>query len=85
MKKSLVDQIDALLPQTQCELCEYPGCRPYAQAIVDDGAPVDRCLPGGVRVLKQLGQLLDHDVAGLLHLGVPEQREAEAGDVHACP
>ena len=29
----LVDKIDALLPQTQCGQCTYPGCRPYAQAI----------------------------------------------------
>ena len=29
----LVDQIDAILPQTQCGQCNYPGCRPYADAI----------------------------------------------------
>jgi electron transport complex protein RnfB len=25
-----VQAIDALLPQTQCERCGYPGCLPYA-------------------------------------------------------
>ncbi|MCV5389298.1 RnfABCDGE type electron transport complex subunit B, partial [Escherichia coli] len=25
----IVDQIDAILPQTQCGQCGYPGCRPY--------------------------------------------------------
>ena len=29
----VVDQIDAVLPQTQCGQCGYPGCRPYAEAI----------------------------------------------------
>ena len=29
----VIDQIDALLPQTQCAQCGYPGCRPYAEAI----------------------------------------------------
>ena len=29
----VVDQIDALLPQTQCAQCGFPGCRPYAAAI----------------------------------------------------
>ncbi|MDW3150100.1 RnfABCDGE type electron transport complex subunit B, partial [Vibrio sp. 2132-1] len=29
----IVDQIDAILPQTQCGQCGYPGCRPYAEAI----------------------------------------------------
>ena len=28
-----VEQINALLPQTQCAQCGYPGCRPYAAAI----------------------------------------------------
>ena len=54
-----VDQIEALLPQTQCELCEYPGCRPYAEAMVTQGVSIDRCLPGGVRVLERLGEAMD--------------------------
>lgn len=39
--------MDALLPQTQCTKCGHGGCRPYARAIVLDGAPIDRCPPGG--------------------------------------
>lgn len=31
----IVDQIDAILPQTQCGQCGYPGCRPYAEAIAN--------------------------------------------------
>ncbi|HRN59541.1 MAG TPA: (Fe-S)-binding protein, partial [Chiayiivirga sp.] len=31
--QSLVERIDALLPQTQCGQCGHGGCRPYAQAI----------------------------------------------------
>ncbi|MFT6043072.1 MAG: electron transport complex protein RnfB, partial [Porticoccaceae bacterium] len=27
----IVEQIDNLLPQTQCGQCGFPGCRPYAQ------------------------------------------------------
>jgi Na+-translocating ferredoxin:NAD+ oxidoreductase subunit B len=54
-------KIDALLPQTQCGLCEYPGCKPYAEAIVEKGERIDRCLPGGVEVLIKLGELLRQD------------------------
>ncbi|WP_154390657.1 RnfABCDGE type electron transport complex subunit B, partial [Bordetella pertussis] len=43
---SLVDRIDALLPQTQCTKCGYDGCRPYAQAIADGAAAINRCPPG---------------------------------------
>ena len=53
-----IEAVDNLLPQTQCELCEYPGCKPYATAIINDNAPIDRCLPGGVDTLKSLGVLL---------------------------
>jgi Na+-translocating ferredoxin:NAD+ oxidoreductase subunit B len=43
-----VDAIDALLPQTQCAQCGYPGCRPYAEA-VPAGEAVNLCPPGGER------------------------------------
>lgn len=59
MKKVAAEQIDQLLPQTQCGLCEYTGCMPYAKAISEGEAQINKCLPGGVRVLKQLGELLD--------------------------
>ncbi len=32
----LVDKIDAILPQTQCGQCGFPGCKPYATAIAGD-------------------------------------------------
>ena len=57
----LIDAIDAVLPQTQCRLCQYQGCRPYAQAIVEQGEQIDRCLPGGTAVLTQLAQLVHQD------------------------
>jgi len=60
-----VDDIDALLPQTQCRLCEYSGCRPYAEAIAN-GERIDKCLPGGVSTLQALGDLLQQDVTPLL-------------------
>lgn len=44
--RSLVDRLDALLPQTQCGLCQTPGCRPYAEAIAA-GEAINRCVPGG--------------------------------------
>ena len=42
----IVDQIDGLLPQTQCGQCGHPGCRPYAEAIAE-GEEHNRCPPGG--------------------------------------
>lgn len=62
-KEDLVLAIDAILPQTQCGLCDYPGCKPYANAIVHQNESIDRCLPGGVKTLKTLGEILHKDTS----------------------
>lgn len=57
-ESTLVEAVDALLPQTQCTRCGYGGCLPYAQAIVRDGAAINRCPPGGARTIEALAKLL---------------------------
>ncbi len=54
----IVEQIDALLPQTQCGQCGYPGCRPYAEAIAH-GEAINKCPPGGDNTIQALADLLD--------------------------
>lgn len=56
-----VKAIDAILPQTQCGECGYAGCLPYAKALAQGTASIDLCPPGGVKVLKNLGALLNID------------------------
>jgi electron transport complex protein RnfB len=58
---SLVQDIEKVLPQTQCQSCGYAGCRPYAQALVSGEAKINQCPPGGVETLKALGKLLKID------------------------
>lgn len=53
----LVDQLDEILPQTQCGQCGYPGCRPYAEAIAN-GDEINKCPPGGEATIKQLADLM---------------------------
>lgn len=55
----LADQVDNLLPQTQCGQCSYPGCRPYAEAIANGEAPINKCPPGGETTILALADLLD--------------------------
>ncbi len=57
----LVDRIDALLPQTQCGQCGFPGCRPYAEAIAGGKADINQCPPGGEATILALADLLDRD------------------------
>lgn len=53
------EQIDAVLPQTQCGDCGYGGCMPYATAMANGEADINLCPPGGTRVLGKLAKLLN--------------------------
>ena len=55
--RASADEIDALLPQTQCTRCGYPACRPYAEAIASGAAALNQCPPGGAEVIGALSRL----------------------------
>jgi electron transport complex protein RnfB len=55
--KTLADQIEDLLPQTQCTKCGYPACRPYAEAIASGEAQINQCPPGGIEGVRRLAAL----------------------------
>jgi len=57
----VVDQIDSLLPQTQCGQCGFPGCRPYAEALASGEAEINRCPPGGEATIQALADLLGRE------------------------
>lgn len=69
-----IDDIDALLPQTQCGECGYPGCRPYAIALAQGIVPIDRCPPGGVETMKALGALLNRSTTPYLESAKQQTR-----------
>lgn len=60
-RDGLVERVNEVLPQTQCAQCGYPGCRPYAAAIVSEGAPINLCPPGGKETVAVLARLLDRE------------------------
>lgn len=57
----VVDQINAILPQTQCGQCGFAGCRPYAEAIAAGEAEINQCPPGGEAGIRALADLLGRD------------------------
>ncbi len=61
----LVDNINNLLPQTQCGQCGYPGCKPYAEAIAADQADINQCPPGGEDTVQALADLLGKEAKPL--------------------
>ena len=60
----IADEINAILPQTQCGQCGYPGCRPYAEAVAG-GEAINKCPPGGEAGIQALADLLDVEVIPL--------------------
>ena len=54
----LAEQIDAILPQSQCGQCGFPGCKPYAQAIAEGRADINQCPPGGQEGVDKIAALL---------------------------
>jgi electron transport complex protein RnfB len=60
--KSLADQIEDVLPQTQCTKCGYPACRPYAEAIADGRADINQCPPGGIEGVARIAALVNRKV-----------------------
>ena len=70
----LIEQINALLPQTQCAQCGYPGCKPYAEAI-STGEAINLCPPGGEDTIIELATLLDMEPLKLNHQNSQEDYE----------
>jgi electron transport complex protein RnfB len=63
--KPTVEQIDQLLPQTQCGQCGYAGCKPYAAAIAGGEADINQCPPGGLAGVQALARLLGREAKPL--------------------
>ncbi len=71
----IADQVNNLLPQTQCGQCGFPGCKPYAEAIAN-GEKINRCPPGGQSTIDAIANLLGVE---------PEPLDAEHGVEKAVP
>jgi electron transport complex protein RnfB len=91
----LVDKIEALLPQSQCGQCGYPGCHPYAEAVAHGEADVNLCAPGGEQTMTGIADIMGVDPHALdtppedAHTGVVTIDEANCIGctlcIQACP
>ena len=81
----LVEKIDAILPQTQCGQCGYPGCKPYAEAIAKGEADINCCPPGGEEGIRKLADLLGREVKALSEEhGTEKPKSAALIDENTC-
>lgn len=81
-------RIDALLPQSQCAQCGFPGCRPYAEAVAA-GEPINKCVPGGEAVMLKLAAVMNIEpqpLAGDDNVSQPPARVAwiDEGNCIGC-
>ena len=74
----IADQIDSLLPQTQCGQCGFAGCRPYAESIANGEAEINRCPPGGEATMIALAELLGRDPVPLDNVDAAEKPKSVA-------
>ncbi|CAJ0991750.1 electron transport complex subunit RsxB [Pantoea sp. Nvir] len=55
----IVEQINGILPQSQCGQCGYIGCLPYADAVGNNGEAINKCTPGGEQTMLKMASLLN--------------------------
>jgi electron transport complex protein RnfB len=74
----ITDQIERVLPQTQCGQCGFAGCRPYAEAIANGEAEINLCPPGGEGTMIALADLLGRDPVPMETESIEEKPKAIA-------
>ena len=80
-----IARIERVLPQTQCGQCGFPGCRPYAAALLAGTANLNQCPPGGETTIQALSQLLDKPAAPPdPHFGARQPVSVAVIDEDAC-
>lgn len=57
-----IEEIIGILPGANCGGCGYPGCSGYASAIVEEGAAMTLCSPGGASVAAKIGDIMGASV-----------------------
>lgn len=81
----LIARIDAILPQTQCGQCGYPGCKPYATALAKGEADINQCPPGGDAGVRALADLLGVEYKPLnAKHGTPKPKALALIDENLC-
>ena len=81
----VIDQINAILPQTQCGQCNFPGCRPYAEAIAAGEAEINQCPPGGEAGIQSLADLLGVEILPMNpENGAPKPKAVAVIDEQTC-
>ena len=55
-------EVDNVLPHAQCGACGFPGCIPFATAVVEGRAPLDGCTVGGAETARMVASVMGREV-----------------------
>ena len=58
-----IAQITECLAGANCGGCGYAGCADYAKAIVENGAPTNKCAPGGAKATEAVNAIMGTESA----------------------
>ena len=56
-----IAEITSCLAGANCGGCGYAGCADYARAIVQDGAPIHKCAPGGDKTADAIAEIMGEE------------------------
>lgn len=81
----LEEEIEAMLPGSQCGQCGFPGCGPAAQALVKGEIEINFCPPGGPSLINELAQKLGVTVsASDMEFALPEFAKIDESRCIGC-
>lgn len=62
-KDKRIQEVEEALPGANCGACGFPGCSGYAEGIVNEGAEMTLCSPGGPDVAAKIGEIMGVEVS----------------------
>lgn len=60
-KDERIEKVEAALPGANCGACGFAGCAAYAEAVVNEGADINLCAPGGASAVKDIAEIMGID------------------------
>jgi Na+-translocating ferredoxin:NAD+ oxidoreductase RNF subunit RnfB len=59
----MIERVEQVLPGINCGACGMASCNAYAKAVVDEGAPVNACIPGGEKTAQLVAEIIGVEVS----------------------
>lgn len=60
-----LEAVQNALPQVNCGACGFSGCNAYADAIVNQGAEINKCNPGGKETANKISEIMGKDAGNI--------------------